>query len=72
MGQIHKENWMQYLPWALLGTRTAFDKYLGTSTLGTDVPVPGCILLETVEEPNIQVILEKLQIKNNSVYPYIN
>ena len=43
MGEMHKQNWMKYLPWALLGRRTAFNKELGTSsselTLGTHIAV---------------------------------
>ena len=28
MGEIYQQNWMKYLPWALLGRRTAFNKDL--------------------------------------------
>ena len=69
MGQIYQNNWYHALPWALLGQRTAFNKDLGTSsnelTLGTHVQVPGCILQDVnydSAEPNIEDILEKLQI----------
>ena len=63
---------MKYLPWALLGRRTAFNKDLGTSsselTLGTHIAVPGCILPEIgSEEPSIENILRKLEMKNNRV-----
>ena len=71
MGQKYKNNWYLVLPWALLGLRTAYNKDLGTSsselTLGTHVQVPGCILRDVShdsEEPNINDILEKLQIKD--------
>ena len=72
MGEIYKENWIKYLPWALLGRRTAFNKDLNTSsselTLGTHIQVPGCILQEVnSEEPNINDVLKKLQFKNNRV-----
>ena len=30
MGETHQDKWMDYLPWALLGIRTAFNKDLGT------------------------------------------
>ena len=70
MGELHKENWMKYLPWALLGRRTAFNKDLGTSssemTLGTHIAIPGCILPDAdTTEPNIEDILRHLQIKDN-------
>ena len=72
MGQKYKDNWYHVLTWALLGQRTAFNKDLGTSsselTLGTHVQVPGCILKQIshdTEEPSINDILEKLQIKNS-------
>ena len=70
MGELHKENWIKYLPWALLGRRTAFNKDLGTSsselTLGTHIAVPGCILPDAFNaEPNLNEILRKLQLKNN-------
>ena len=70
MGEMHKQNWMKYLPWALLGRRTAFNKDLGTSsselTLGTYISVPGCILPEVSSsaEPNIEDILNKLRFKD--------
>ena len=72
MGQKYKNDWYHVLPWALLGQRTAFNKDLGTSsselTLGTHIQVPGCILKQIshdAEEPSINDILEKLQIKNS-------
>ena len=74
IGQKYKDNWYHVLPWALLGQRTAFNKDLGTSsnelTLGTHVQVPGCILQEInpdSAEPNIQAILEKIQIQNDRI-----
>ena len=70
MGELHQENWMKYLPWALLGRRTAYNKDLGTSsselTLGTHIQVPGSLLQPvSSEEPNINQILNKLRIKDN-------
>ena len=71
MGEMHQQNWMKYLPWALLGRRTAFNKDLGTSsselTLGTHIAVPGCILPEVSNsaEPNIGEVLEKLRFQDN-------
>ena len=70
MGETHKGDWIKYLPWALLGRRVAFNKDLGTSsselTLGTHISVPGCILPDAFsEEPDINDVLEKLQLKNN-------
>ena len=71
MGEMYQENWYKYLPWALLGRRTAYNKDLGTSsselTLGTHVQLPGEILQEVTadSEPSINDILAKLQFKNN-------
>ena len=71
MGQNFQDKWMQALPWALLGQRTAFNKDLGTSsselTLGTHIQIPGSMLQEVHEEPDISTILKKLQIKDNRV-----
>ena len=73
LGQNYQDKWYYYLPWALLGMRTAFNKDLGTSSselaLGTHVQVPGSILqpVDFDEEPNIKKILEKLEFKNNRV-----
>ena len=71
LGDHYQEKWFHYLPWALLGQRTAFNKELKTSSselaLGTHVQVPGSILHEVKfnEEPNINEILKKLEFKNN-------
>ena len=70
MGQNFQDKWIQALPWALLGQRTAYNKDLGTSsselTLGTHIQVPGSILQEEfTAEPNISATLQKLQIKDN-------
>ena len=72
MGELYQDRWIEYLPWALLGRRTAYNKDLGTSsselTLGTHVAVPGCILPEVDDaEPSIKDILQNLQLKNNRV-----
>ena len=71
MGTTYQDKWYHFLPWALLGRRTAFNKDLGTSSselaLGTHVQVPGAILqpVDSSSEPNIQDILKKLEFKNN-------
>ena len=62
---------MDYLPWALLGIRTAFNKDLGTFsselTLGTHVQIPGVLTqdIDLNNQPSIGDILAKLQFKNN-------
>ena len=71
MGQNYQEKWYHYLPWALLGRRTAFNRDLGTSSselaLGLHVQVPGAILKDVNfdTEPSIKDILENVEIKNN-------
>ena len=72
MGDNFQDKWIQALPWALLGQRTAYNKDLGTSsselTLGTHIQVPGSMLQEEFSaEPNISATLQKLQIKDNRV-----
>ena len=70
MGQNFQDKWIQALPWALLGQRTAFNKDLGTSsselTFGTQIQVPGTLLQDIGEEnSSITDILQKLHVKNN-------
>ena len=73
LGNDYQNKWYHYLPWALLGRRTAFNKDLGTSSselaLGTHVQVPGSILQDVSfdTEPNIADIIRKLEYKNNRV-----
>ena len=70
MGEIYHDRWMEYLPWALLGRRTAFNKDLKTSsaelTLGMHPQIPMALAQEVkeTEEPTIQSILSKLRLKN--------
>ena len=83
MGDKYQEKWVQYLPWALLGLRSSFNKDLGTSpmemTTGKHAQLPGTILADpdevfTNEDINLGAILRKLQIKNNvvAVPPSVN
>ena len=71
MGQKYQDKWIHYLPWALLGMRSAYNKDLDTSsiemTLGMPVQLPGQILQDPDEEFNFDVdqVLKNLQIKNN-------
>ena len=73
LGQKYQDKWIDLLPWALLGRRTAFNKNLGTSSnelvLGMHVQVPGACVqdINLEDEPLIEDILNKLQIKNNRV-----
>ena len=83
MGDIYQEKWVQYLPWALLGIRSSYNKDLGTSpmemTMGKHAQLPGTILADPgevscQEDIDIGALLRKLQIKNNviAVPPSIN
>ena len=83
MADKYQENWASYLPWALLGLRSSFNKDLGTSpmemTLGKHVQLPGTILTDpgeatSLEDINVDAILRKLQLKNNrlAVPPSLN
>ena len=73
LGNDYQSQWYHYLPWALLGVRTSYNKDLGTSSselaLGTHVQIPGAILqpVDFDKEPDIKAILEKLEFKNNRV-----
>ena len=74
MGEKYQSNWYYYLPWALLGRRTAFNADLKTSsselTFGTHVQVPGILLQEVsdqTQQPSMDKLLSQLQIKNNRV-----
>ena len=76
MGDKYQSNWIFYLPWALLGIRTSYNKDLGTSplemTIGKHAQLPGTILADPAELINqqdidVDAILRKLQIKDNKV-----
>ena len=83
MGDKYQENWIFYLPWALLGLRSSYNKDLGTSpmemTIGKHGQLPGTILTdpdeaESFDDINIDAIIKKLQIKDRRVVipPSIN
>ena len=74
MGDKYQQNWVYYLPWALLGIRSAFNRDLGTSsmemTMGKHAQLPGTILADPdevskLEDINVDAMLKKLQLKNN-------
>ena len=75
MGDTYQSNWIQYLPWVLLGLRSSFNQTLGTSsaemTLGLHPQLPGQVLAdpEDIEysKDHVDNILRKLQFKNNRV-----
>ena len=73
MGQTYQDKWIYYLPWALLGIRSAFNSDLGTSsiemTLGMQPQLPGTLLVDpdnaTAEDMNVEAMLKRLQMKND-------
>ena len=74
MGDQYQDKWIYYLPWALLGIRSSYNKDLDTSplemTIGKHVQIPGTILADpeeiiTQKDLNLEATLKKLQIKNN-------
>ena len=73
MGERYQNKWLLYLPWSLLGIRTAFNDQLKTSsaemTFAMHPRVPGCILQDPdeLEQPDLQKLLQNLQIKDNKV-----
>ena len=75
MGDKYQGNWIKYLPWALLGQRTAFNRTLGTSSafmsFGFHPQVPGTILQEPTlaedSEATLENVLSKLQFINDRV-----
>ena len=75
MGDKYQDQWIHYLPWALLGIRSAFNSDLGTSsaemTLGMHPQLPGTVLADpediNLSPGHMETILTKLQIKNNRV-----
>ena len=75
MGEKYQKNWIKYLPWALLGQRTALNKTLGTSSafmsFGFHPQVPGTILQEPSvsedSEGTLEKVLKKLQFINDRV-----
>ena len=83
MGDKYQKNWIYYLPWALLGIRSSFNKDLNTSplemTLGKHVQLPGTILADPQdimknEDINVDSLLKRLQMKDNrmAVPPSLN
>ena len=73
MGEKYQDKWMDYLPWALLGRRTAFNQNLKTSsaemTLGFHprIPMTLCQEVKEDEEPRLEEILDKMRFKNNRI-----
>ena len=73
LGDTYQENWLHYLPWALLGIRSSFNKDLGTSPaemcFGMHPQLPGTILADPddvkIDKNHTATILRKLQMKNN-------
>ena len=74
MGDKYQDQWINYLPWVLLGIRSAFNQQLGTSsaemTLGFHPQLPGTVLADPgndldLEDGHLKTILRKLQIKDN-------
>ena len=83
MGDKYQENWVHYLPWALLGLRSSFHSDLGTSptemTFGKSVQLPGTILADPdevkgLDDISVDALLRRLQIKDNrmAVPPAVN
>ena len=50
MGDKYQQNWIYYLPWVLLGIRSAYNQNLGTSslelTIGKHAQLPGTLLAD--------------------------
>ena len=75
MGDKFQDKWIYYLPWVLLGIRSAFNHDLQTSsaemTFGKHVQLPGTLLANPEEskfdQNHTDVILQKLQLKNNRI-----
>ena len=73
MGERYQDKWMNYLPWALLGRRTAYNEALKTSsaelTLGMHPKIPMAITqcIEENKQPSINDILSKLRFKDNRI-----
>ena len=67
MGDIHRERWMEQLPFTLLGRRAAFQPDLQSSaadmTLGGDVVLPGLAFKEVDGPDQPQELLKNLQTK---------
>ena len=69
MGDKYQDKWILYLPWVLLGIRSAFNSNLNTSsaemTLGLHPQLPGTVLANpediNLEDGHIETILRKLQ-----------
>ena len=70
LGEKHQDKWIHYLPWALLGRRTAYNEDLGTSsselTFGKHISIPGSLLPDAPnQEPDVDSLLKHLRIKDN-------
>ena len=73
MGDTYQDTWIVYLPWVLLGIRSAFNTNLGTSsaemTLGLHPQLPETLLANpediTLTDGHLETILKKLQLKHN-------
>ena len=73
MGDKYQQNWIYYLPWVLLGIRSAYNQNLGTSslelTIGKHAQLPGTLLADPedieLSDDHVTNMLRKLQIKNN-------
>ena len=75
MAEKFQDKWMDYLPWVLLGRRTAFNRDLKTSsaelTFGMHPQIPMVLAQEVKEEEEdeltIDKILTKLRFKNERI-----
>ena len=73
MGDKYQQNWIYYLPWVLLGIRSAYNQNLGTSslelTIGKHAQLPGTLLADPedikLSDDHVTNMLRKLQIKNH-------
>ena len=72
MADKHESKWMDHLPFVLLGRKVAFQPDLGASasemTFGTNVRIPGQILLDPgklPDGPELQDILHKVRTNTN-------
>ena len=73
MGEEHKENWYDFLPWILLMKRVAFQDRIKCSpsmlTYGMNLAIPGDLLTDPGEpysEPQLQELINKLQRNDNN------
>ena len=65
MGDVHKENWMQQLPFTLLGRRVSLQPDLNASpsdlTLGGGVVIPGVMVPDENSETKPHQLLKQVQ-----------